>query len=117
MTDLFQYAAQLQNWRRSDPPTSKAAGLSVTKFSSEHHAAILRALREADHPLSAEEVSDRVGTIDKVQACKRFSELERAGLIEKTVLQYTNRSGRRAFRYRIRRQPDEVAGPTPAQLG
>jgi predicted ArsR family transcriptional regulator len=99
MTDLFTYAEQRPNYRRADPITSKEAGRFADKFRSEHHAAILQALSDGT-PLAAEQIADRT-SLDTVQTCKRFAELVRAGKIERTPEQHRNRSGRRAFRYRI----------------
>ena len=98
--DLFSYAETRRSWRRSDPATSKEAGRSASKFSAQHHAEILKALADAGRPLAAEEIADRTA-LDYVAVGKRTIELLRDGKIERTAEQHTNRSGRKAFRYRL----------------
>ena len=121
--DLFSYTpAPPQNWRDSDPKTSKAAGISAQRFTADHHQIILSVLRRAGQPLAAEQISDAIGfgfqrgtyslVIDTIQVCKRLAELLEGGAIERTAEQHKNRSGRCAFRVRIKRQPDEAAIPT-----
>ena len=123
MTDLFQYAdSRPLNYRPSDPITSRDAGRSAHKFTAEHHQIILSVLRRAGQPLAAEQISDAIGfgfqrgtyslVIDTIQVCKRLAELLDGGAIERTAEQHKNRSGRCAFRVRIKRQPDEAAIPT-----
>lgn len=110
MTDYLADAAELcsarpsRNYRRSDPLTSRDAGISAAQFVSDHHQKILNALRQADRPLAAEEIAERT-SIDYVQVGKRTHELLDAGKIERTQLIHINRSGRKAFKYRLRAQP------------
>ena len=93
MMDLFTY-------RKSDPITSREAGEAATRFRSGDHAQILSALSDG-FPRAAEEVSIRLGWDDHVRVNRRFGELERAGLVERTEFKHINRSGRAAFRYKI----------------
>lgn len=98
--DLFTYADQRPNYRKSDPVTSRDAGRSADKFRSEHHAAILRALSDAGCALACEQIEDRT-SLDYVQVGKRMKELVTLGKIERTAEKHVNRSGRSAFRYRL----------------
>ena len=126
MTDLFAYAnSRPQNYRPSDPITSRDAGRSAHKFSAEHHQIILAVLRRAAQPLAAEQIADAIGfgfqrgiyslCLDTVQVCKRTNELIEAGLIERTAERHTNRSGRSAFKLRIKPQSDPAAIPSGSQ--
>lgn len=120
--DLFAYAESKPNYRVSDPITSRDAGRSAHDFSVAHHQAILAVLRRAGRPMAPEEISDALNflyargfvsvALDTVQTCKRVAELIDGGEVFRTAEQHTNRSGRKAFRIRIKRQPDEVAIPT-----
>jgi hypothetical protein len=97
--DLFDHVEQRANFRKSDPVTSKDAGRAAQKFIKGDQAEILRALRR--RPMAGEEVSDFLGWNDSVKVCRRFAELIRAGLIERTPEKHINRNGRSAFRHRI----------------
>jgi hypothetical protein len=121
--DLFQYAdSRPQNYRPSDPKTSRDAGRSAHRFTAEHHQAILNVLRRAGRPMAPEEIGDALAfdyargrasvALDKVQVCKRCAELLEGGAVIRTAEQHTNRSGRKALRICIKRQPDEAAIPT-----
>jgi len=122
MTDLFSYEPKAPNYRPSDPITSRDAGRSAHSFTAEHHTVILNTLRRAGRPMSAEEISDALTfefvrgkasmALDYVAVGKRTKELIEAGLIERTAEQHTNRSGRKAFRLRVKRQRDEAASST-----
>jgi hypothetical protein len=104
MTDLFEYA-ETQRYRRSDPDTSREAAERVSEFDSDHHKAILDAMRRAGIPLAAEQIADALGGLmDKVQIGKRMCELERGGAISKTEKKHVNRSGRRGYRYQVTRK-------------
>ena len=126
MTDLFSYEPKAPNYRPSDPITSRDAGRAAHKFTAEHHQIILSVLRRAGQPLAAEQISDAINLgfqrsiyslcLDYVAVGKRTNELIEAGLIERTAEQHKNRSGRMAFKLRIKRQPDLAAGPKPAPL-
>jgi hypothetical protein len=110
--DLFAYAESRHNYRVSDPITSRDAGRAAHKFTAEHHQIILSVLRHAGRPLAAEQISDAIGfgfnrgkyslLLDYVAVGKRTNELIEAGLIERTAERHTNRSGRSAFKLRIR---------------
>lgn len=108
MADLFTYAEELQrgrpsrNYRRTDPSTSKEAGEHAERWRSGDHAAILMILQKSMRPLAAEQIADELKWDSHVRANRRLPELERAGLIQKTEELHTNRSGRRAFKYRAR---------------
>lgn len=100
MSDLFAFAEQRQNFRTTDPITSRDAGREARKFATGDQAEILRALRR--RPMAGEEVSDFLGWNDSVRVCRRFAEMIRADMIERTADKYKNRSGREAFRHRIK---------------
>lgn len=104
----FRFASSLaaQNYRRTDPVTSKEAGRAARKFISTDQSEILRAL--TSRPMAAEEVSDFLGWNDSVRACRRFADMIRAGLIERTIEKHINRNGRSAFRHRRVVMPGEV---------
>lgn len=101
MTDLFTWQPSAPNYRPTDPKTSRDAGRAAHSFTADHHRSIIDAMARIGKPLAAEEVAD-LTTLDKVQVCKRFAEMERKSLIERTTDRYLNRSGRHAFRYRIK---------------
>lgn len=65
--------------RRRDPETSKAAAESVHDFASGHYALILKALRTLGAS-TYHEAAEHCG-LEPHAAGKRFSDLERAGLI------------------------------------
>jgi len=112
MTDLFSYEPKAPNYRPSDPITSRDAGRSAHKFTSDHHQAILNVLRRNGGAMAPEEVSDALNflyargfasvALDTVQTCKRVAELIELGAVIRTAEQHTNRSGRKAFRIRIK---------------
>lgn len=122
MTDLFSYEPKAPNYRPSDPKTSRDAGRSAHSFTADHHQAILNVLRRAGRPMACEEIAQAMAfdyergkasiALDMVACGKRSLELIRAGLIERTAETHVNKSGRSAFRLRIKRQPDEAAIPT-----
>src|SRR5690242_1561205 len=113
MTDLFSFAdSHPPNYRARDPITSRDAGRSAHKFSAEHHQAILTVLRRTGRPMAPEEISDALNflyargfvsiALDTVQTCKRVAELKDGGEVIRTAEQHTNRSGRKAFRIRLK---------------
>lgn len=85
--------------RRTDPDTSHAAAASMLDAAREHHALILRALDECQHPLSAEQIAARL-ELTHVQVNRRMSELRGAGLIEPTDQRVPTATGRTARTYR-----------------
>lgn len=125
MTDLFSYEPKAPNYRASDPITSRDAGRSAHDFSAAHHQAILSVLLRAGRPLAPEQVADALafgyerGTysvvLDKVQVCKRCAELLEGEAVERTTEQHTNRSGRKAFRLRIK-QPQSLTAANSSEL-
>jgi hypothetical protein len=112
MTDLFSYEPKAPNYRPSDPITSRDAGRSAHDFSAAHHQAILNILRRAERAMAPEEIADALDwayargkssvVLDKVQICKRCAELLEGDAIERTTEQHLNRSGRKAFRIRLK---------------
>lgn len=89
--------------RRDDPSTSHDAAQHAGVFVTQHHRAILQAMRAAGRPMAAKEIADAVGWPSHHAANRRTAELERAGLIEIAPGDfYTNPSGRKARRYRLR---------------
>jgi len=93
----------LLSYRRTDPITSREAGEHATQFRAGDHKMILGALgRAAPQPLSAEQISDFLHWRDHVRVNRRLGELERAGQIQRTQERHTNRSGRSAFKYRVK---------------
>src|SRR6185312_5642128 len=117
MTDLFSYEPKAPNYRPSDPITSRDAGRSADKFTAEHHQAILNVLRRAGRPMACEEISQAMAfdyargkasvSLDAVACGKRSIDLIRAGLVERTAEVHINKSGRSAFKLRIK-QPQSV---------
>ena len=127
MTDLFAYAdSRPPNYRASDPITSRDAGRAAHKWSAEHHQIILAVLRRAGQPLAPEQIADGIGfgfqrglyafVLDTVQVCKRAAELIESGDVERTAERHTNRSGRSAFKLRIKSQSNGAACSTSEQL-
>ena|SRR6185312_10152787 len=122
MTDLFSYEPRPPNYRPSDPITSRDAGRSAHSFTAEHHQAILNVLRRAGRPMACEEIAQAMAfdyergkasiALDMVACGKRSLELIRAGLIERTAETHVNKSGRSAFRLRIKQSRGEAASST-----
>lgn len=120
--DLFSYTPTAPNYRPSDPVTSRDAGRAAHAFTNDHHQAILNVLRRTDRPMACEEIANAMAfdfargktsiALDMVACGKRSIELIRLGLVERTAEVHVNKSGRSAFRLRIKRQPDEAATPT-----
>jgi len=84
--------------RATDPPTSKAAAAQAVDLAADHRRRILVALEAG--PAGQTEIAARAG-LDKHQANKRFSEMRRAGLIEKTGRTVRNPGGRNEDEYRL----------------
>ena len=99
--DLFSYMAERPNYRTRDPITSRDAGNAARNFAKGDQAAILSALTRAGRPMAAEEISDALSWHDHVRVNRRLPELQFSRLIERTSEPHTNRSGRKAFRYRV----------------
>ena len=64
--------------RRTDPPTSKAAGLASRSFAAGHGRKILHAL--ADGPGTKDQLAERC-ELDEQQVARRMRELVRGGLV------------------------------------
>ena len=67
--------------RKTDPPTSHAAGARARVFRGKHHKKIIDAL--ADGPAGQTEIAARTG-LTVAQVSKRLKELREAVWIEKT---------------------------------
>lgn len=114
--DLFQYAETARrNARRTDPDTSHEAGAAANDFKGDDQEQIFQALQVSGKPMAAEEISDALGWGDHVRVNRRLPELAapvygdfgvtiRGALIERTEEKHVNRSGRKAYRYRVRQK-------------
>ena len=78
-------------FRRSDPETSKAAGLAAKEFLGHHERLIVEAL--AAGPGTKDELASRCGLTEQ-QVARRMHGLKRAGLVEPTGETRPSRSGR-----------------------
>ena len=87
--------------RTDDPVTSKLAAFEVAGLKRKHERAILAVLQGSPRPLAAEQIGDRIG-LAMVQVCRRLKDLERASVAEPTEELHTNRSGRKAVKWRAR---------------
>lgn len=100
--DLFEWE---KAHRKSDPSTSRDAALSMADGAAgRHHRLIIKAMEEVSRPMAAEQISDMLG----IDVWRRFCELERAELIERTEEKHKNRSGRYAFRYVLKRKKSQL---------
>lgn len=84
------------NFRTNDPDTSKAAGNLVGNFKEQH---FLRIMEGLGVPRTAEQIADEI-ILDYVAVNRRLPELERQGLVVRTDVRRTNRSGRKAIVWR-----------------
>lgn len=106
MKDLFGDQpppwATVQNWRSTDPDTSKDAGIFADQqFRSKHQREIYMVLKQAASPMSAEQIASVLGWVNHVPVNRRLSELERVGMIKVVDSNHRNRSGRSAQRYAV----------------
>lgn len=85
--------------RHTDPPTSHAAAKSVIDVAQDHHALILRCLRDNGR-LGKDGIASRT-RLDGVQTCRRLTELHRLGLIEPTGEAVMSTAGRREREWRL----------------
>lgn len=83
--------------RRSDPPTSKAAGRRSAAFVADHKRLILEAL--AIGPGGKTLIAQRCGLTDQ-QVIRRMAVLERDGLVERTGQRAMSASGNGEREYR-----------------
>ncbi len=81
--------------RRTDPPTSQAAGRASRAFASGHGRRILEAL--ADGPGTKDELAARCGLTEQ-QVARRMHELRRVGLVME-VGEAVSPTGNRETRY------------------
>jgi DNA-binding transcriptional ArsR family regulator len=82
MSDYYSIAVDdMPLFRRTDPLTSKAAGVSAREFASDHERRILQAL--ADGPAGKCEMARRCGLTEQ-QVNRRLAVMRRAGLVERT---------------------------------
>jgi predicted ArsR family transcriptional regulator len=81
--------------RRTDPPTSQAAGRASRAFASGHGRRILEAL--ADGPGTKDEIAARCGLTEQ-QVARRMHELRRVGLVME-VGEAVSPTGNRETRY------------------
>lgn len=84
--------------RRDDPATSKAAAAQAKDLVSAHEGTILDALRGDGGALAAEEIADRTD-LDAVQVARRLSAMATKGLVVRTTLVHTTRSGRSSAKW------------------
>jgi predicted ArsR family transcriptional regulator len=100
--DLTLSGQAPQNWRTSDPQTSREAGLAAARFCGEHQRLIYSVLKASAQPMAAEQIADELGWTSHVPVNRRLSELEDGGMIRAVDSNYHNRqSGRAARRFVI----------------
>jgi predicted ArsR family transcriptional regulator len=78
-------------FRRTDPVTSKLAGVAAREFKGDHERRILEAL--AAGPGTKDEIAGRCGLTEQ-QVARRMHGLARAGLVETTGATRPSASGR-----------------------
>jgi predicted ArsR family transcriptional regulator len=78
-------------FRRTDPVTSKIAGVAAREFKGDHERRILEAL--AAGPGTKDEIAGRCG-LSEQQVARRMHGLARAGLVETTGTTRPSASGR-----------------------
>jgi len=78
-------------FRRTDPVTSKLAGVAAREFKGDHERRILEAL--AAGPGTKDEIASRCG-LSEQQVARRMHGLARAGLVETTGATRPSASGR-----------------------
>lgn len=97
MTDLFTIGPRA---RTADPSTSHEAAARAEKFLGAHHKSILAEMGRVGVPLAAEQIGDAIG-ITHVQVNRRLSELRDLNKVERTEEKHKNRSGSKAYKYRL----------------
>ena len=85
-------------FRRTDPVTSKAAGIAAKSFRGEHECRILEAL--AAGPATKDEIASRIGTMTEQQVARRMHGLARLGLVADTGTTRSTATGRMATVWR-----------------
>jgi len=78
-------------FRRTDPVTSKLAGVAAREFKGDHERRILEALDKG--PGTKDEIASRCGLTEQ-QVARRMHGLARAGLVETTGATRPSASGR-----------------------
>jgi predicted ArsR family transcriptional regulator len=78
-------------FRRTDPVTSKLAGIAAREFKGDHERRILEALHQG--PGTKDEIASRCGLTEQ-QVARRMHGLARAGLVETTGATRPSLSGR-----------------------
>jgi predicted ArsR family transcriptional regulator len=78
-------------FRRTDPVTSKLAGVAAREFKGDHERRILEALDQG--PGTKDEIAGRCGLTEQ-QVARRMHGLARAGLVETTGTTRPSASGR-----------------------
>jgi predicted ArsR family transcriptional regulator len=92
MSDYYsESVADLPLFRRTDPVTSKLAGVAAREFKGDHERRILEAL--AAGPGTKDELAARCG-LSEQQVARRMHGLARAGLVETTGTTRPSASGR-----------------------
>jgi predicted ArsR family transcriptional regulator len=98
MSDYYsESVADLPLFRRTDPVTSKIAGVAAREFKGDHERRILEAL--AAGPGTKDEIASRCG-LSEQQVARRMHGLSRAGLVETTGTTRPSASGRPERVYR-----------------
>jgi predicted ArsR family transcriptional regulator len=98
MSDYYsESVADLPLFRRTDPVTSKIAGVAAREFKGDHERRILEAL--AAGPGTKDELASRCGLTEQ-QVARRMHGLARAGLVETTGTTRPSASGRPERVYR-----------------
>jgi len=89
--DTVTRCADLPLFRRTDPATSKIAGVAAREFKGEHERRILDALAEG--PGTKDEIAGRCGLTEQ-QVARRMHGMQRAGLVTPTGATRPSASGR-----------------------
>jgi len=98
MSDYYSDSvADLPLFRRTDPVTSKIAGVAARELKGDHERRILEAL--AAGPGTKDEIAGRCG-LSEQQVARRMHGLARAGLVETTGTTRPSASGRPERVYR-----------------
>lgn len=103
MSDYYSTAVdELPLFRRTDPVTSKVAGIAAreTGLVGRHERLILEAL--AAGPGTKDEIASRTGELTEQQVARRMHGLHRAGRVEPTGTTRPSRSGRPERVWRVR---------------
>jgi len=98
MTDASLFAKT--HSRTDNVETSLAAAASVEGVATQQCESIYAELRKSPWPLAGEQIADILGMTTHAVG-KRLPDLEHQGVIRKTLFRHTNRSGRRAVKWKI----------------